>query len=85
MPAQSRGMSMNKLVEQISAHALAAWNKENHFRAMAATEDGEAATRSNLQRTGYFLAQVLNLSWEPWPTHSSPHPTQNSYALPLRV
>jgi general stress protein 26 len=45
MPAQSRGMSMNKLVEQISAHALAAWNKENHFRAMAATEDGEAATR----------------------------------------
>jgi len=43
--AQSRGMSMNKLVEQISAHALAAWNKENHFRAMAATEDGEAATR----------------------------------------
>jgi hypothetical protein len=27
------------------AHALAAWNKENHFRAMAATEDGEAATR----------------------------------------
>jgi hypothetical protein len=51
---------MNKLVEQLSAHALAAWDTENHFRAMAAagdvqealavldrldTEDGEAATR----------------------------------------
>ena len=28
---------MNKLVEQLSAHALAAWDTENHFRAMAAT------------------------------------------------
>lgn len=37
--AQSRGMSMNKLVEQLSAHALAAWDTENHFRAMAATGD----------------------------------------------
>lgn len=32
-------MSMNKLVEQLSAHALAAWDTENHFRAMAATGD----------------------------------------------
>lgn len=37
--AQSRGMSMNKLVEQLSAHALAAWDTENHFRALAATGD----------------------------------------------
>ena len=37
--AQSRGLSMNKLVEQLSAHALAAWDTENHFRAMAATVD----------------------------------------------
>ena len=37
--AQSRGLSMNKLVEQLSAHALAAWDTENHFRAMAATGD----------------------------------------------
>ena len=36
---QSRGLSMNKLVEQLSAHALAAWDTENHFRAMAATGD----------------------------------------------
>ena len=35
--AQSRGLSMNKLVEQLSAHALAASDTENHFRAMAAT------------------------------------------------
>ena len=41
--AQSRGLSMNKLVEQLSAHALAAWDTENHFRAMAATgEVGKA-------------------------------------------
>ena len=37
--AQSRGLSMNKLVEQLSAHALAAWDTENHFREMAATGD----------------------------------------------
>ena len=37
--AQSRGLSMNKLVEQRSAHALAAWDTENHFRALAATGD----------------------------------------------
>ena len=27
--AQSRGFSMNKLVEQLSAHALATWDTEN--------------------------------------------------------
>ncbi len=37
--AHSRGLSMNKLVEQLSAHALSAWDTENHFRAMAATGD----------------------------------------------
>lgn len=37
--AQSCGLSMNKPVEQLSAHALAAWDAENHFRAMAATGD----------------------------------------------
>ena len=35
--AQSRGLSMNKLEEQLSAHAISAWDTENHFRAMAAT------------------------------------------------
>jgi predicted transcriptional regulator len=35
--AQSRGLSMNKLVEELSAHALSAWDTENHFRALAAT------------------------------------------------
>jgi len=35
--AKSRGLSMNKLVEQLSAHALATWDTENHFRALAAT------------------------------------------------
>ena len=41
--AQSRGLSMNKLVEQLSAHALSAWDTENHFRATAATGDVQAA------------------------------------------
>ena len=42
-PAQSRGLSMNKLVEELSAHALSAWDTENHFRAMAATGDAQRA------------------------------------------
>ena len=37
--AQSRGLSMNKLVGHLSAHALSAWDTENHFRAFAATGD----------------------------------------------
>ncbi len=37
--AKSRSLSTNKLVEQLSAHALAAWDSENHFRALAATGD----------------------------------------------
>lgn len=41
--AQSRGLSMNKLIEQLSAHALSAWDTENHFRAMAATGDVRTA------------------------------------------
>lgn len=35
--ARSRGLSMNKLVEELSAQALAAWDTENHFRTLAAT------------------------------------------------
>jgi len=41
--AKSRGLSMNKLVEEMSARALAAWDTENHFRAMAATGDVKQA------------------------------------------
>jgi predicted transcriptional regulator len=37
--ARSRGLSMNKLVEELSAQALSAWDTENHFRALAATGD----------------------------------------------
>ncbi len=35
--ARSRGLSVNKLVEELSAQALAAWDTENHFRTLAAT------------------------------------------------
>ena len=41
--AQSRGLSMNKLMEQLSAHALSAWDTENYFRAVAATGDVDKA------------------------------------------
>ena len=37
--AQSRGLRMNKLVEQLSAHGLSAWDTGNHFRSMAAAGD----------------------------------------------
>lgn len=37
--ARSRGLSMNKLVEELSAQALAAWDTENRFRALAGTGD----------------------------------------------
>ena len=37
--AHSRGLSMNKLVEELSAQALSAWDTENHFRTLAATGD----------------------------------------------
>ncbi len=37
--AKSRGLSTNKLVEELSAQALAAWDIEKHFRALAATGD----------------------------------------------
>lgn len=35
--AKSRGLSTNKLIKELSAQALAAWDTENHFRALAAT------------------------------------------------
>jgi len=41
--AQSRGLSMKKLVEQLSAHALSAWDTENHFRAVVATGNVDKA------------------------------------------
>jgi predicted transcriptional regulator len=41
--ARSRGQSMNKLLEELSAQALAAWDTENHFRAVAAPGDVRAA------------------------------------------
>ena len=37
--AHSRGFSVNKLVEEMSAQALAAWDTENRFRSLAAQGD----------------------------------------------
>ena len=41
--ARSRRLSMNKLVEELSAQALAAWDTENRFRALAATGNAKRA------------------------------------------
>jgi hypothetical protein len=41
--ARSRGLSMNKLVEELSAQALSAWDTENHFRALAVTGNMQEA------------------------------------------
>lgn len=41
--ARSRGLSMNKLVEELSAQALAAWDTENRFRVLAASGDVDKA------------------------------------------
>ena len=41
--ARSRGLSMNKLIEELTAQALTAWDTENHFRALAATGDVKQA------------------------------------------
>ena len=41
--ARSRGLSVNKLVEEMSAQALAAWDTENRFRTLAAQGDMQQA------------------------------------------
>lgn len=43
--ARSRGVSMNKLFEEWAAQALAEWDVERRFRAMAAKGDARAALR----------------------------------------
>lgn len=41
--AHSRGLSVNKLVEEMAAQALAAWDTESRFRAIAAQGDVQQA------------------------------------------
>jgi len=41
--ARNRGLSLNKLVEEMSAQALAAWDTENRFRVLAARGDVKQA------------------------------------------
>ncbi|MFI4939941.1 MAG: CopG family transcriptional regulator [Burkholderiales bacterium] len=41
--ARSRGLSVNKLMEEMSAQALAAWDTENRFRTLAMQGDVQAA------------------------------------------
>jgi predicted transcriptional regulator len=41
--ARHRGISVNKLIEELSTQAIAAWDTETRFRAMAARADRDAA------------------------------------------
>lgn len=41
--AQSRGLSVNKLVEEMSTQAISAWDTEIRFRTLAASADRGAA------------------------------------------
>lgn len=41
--ARSRGLSVNKLVEEMSAQALAAWDTESRFRILTAQGDVQQA------------------------------------------
>jgi predicted transcriptional regulator len=41
--AKSSDLSTNKLIEQMCAYTLAAWDTENHFRALAATGNAQRA------------------------------------------
>ncbi len=43
--ARSRGLSVNKLIEELSAQALAAYDTETRFRALAALGDQKQALR----------------------------------------
>ena len=44
--ARSRGPSVNKLIEELSARALAAYDTETRFRALAAQGDPKGALRA---------------------------------------
>jgi len=52
--ARSRGLSVNKLVEELSTQALSAFDAETRFRAMAARGDAKKALAilDRLDRTG---------------------------------
>ncbi|MBL8474208.1 MAG: ribbon-helix-helix protein, CopG family [Rhodocyclaceae bacterium] len=41
--ARARGMSVNKLIEELSTQALASFDAETHFRALAAQGDAQQA------------------------------------------
>lgn len=41
--AKSRGLSVNKLVEEMSTQAISAWDTEIRFRMLAASADKKAA------------------------------------------
>ena len=55
--ARSRGLSVNKLIEEMSAQALAAWDTENRFRTLASQGDVPKAMnildRLGSQTTGH--------------------------------
>jgi len=57
--AHSRGLSMNKLIEELSTQAIAAFDAEVRFRALAAQADPQAALKI-LDRLDAQDSSVLN-------------------------
>lgn len=73
--AQSRGLSMNKQVEQLSTHALSAWDTENHFRTVAATGNVQQALSvlDRLDALDAAEAKRKEESLQPAPTQNQRH------------
>jgi predicted transcriptional regulator len=60
--ARSRGLSVNKLVEEMSAQALAAWDTENRFRTLAAQADMQQALAILDRLDTDFKSDTTNLA-----------------------
>lgn len=58
--AKSRGISVNKMVEDLSVRAIAAWDTENHFRVMASRGDISQAIAilDRLDNEGYHDSRI---------------------------
>lgn len=60
--ARSRGLSVNKLVEEMSAQALAAWDTENRFRTLAAQGNVQQALAILDRLDAGFKSDATNLA-----------------------
>lgn len=62
--AKSRGLSVNKLIEEMSAQAIAAWDTEIHFRTMSSRGNVKKAL-AVLDRLDDAVLKTQKLSRKP--------------------